>query len=382
MPPRKRGHWRWRASRTPGGHGSIEVRVTLDGGSATTSTVRWAGSKRATEQAADKALTALLAKADAGRVNRGPDATLETLAETWWANRHADWSPSTAARYRRALDVNILPHLGTVRLRRLSPDRLAEWRTVHAGKAAASRAKSWLVLRQVLDHGRRLRWLDVNPAEELEPVKVPPPVIAAPDAAVVRAALAALVKRTEMWTFVLLLANTGARRGEVCGLKWSDVKGKELTIRRSVVLDGKGQAVVRPWPKSKRPRKLNLDTPVIDALAAWREQCDEIAAYSRVKVRDGFVFAAEADGREPWNPNRVTRSWARLRAKVPELEGVRLHDLRHFVATYLLDEGYTAADVAALLGHANPAITQRLYAHAIPARGVEMAATMGRLLGT
>ena len=67
------------------------------------------------------------------------------------------------------------------------------------------------------------------------------------------------------------------------------------------------------------------------------------------------------DGRRPWRPNRLTQAFARLRSPLG-LEGVRLHDLRHFQATVLIAAGVDVRTVAGRLGHADPSTTLRIYA--------------------
>jgi integrase len=369
-----RGHVRWRGQ-------SIEVRVHPARGRTVTRTVKWKGSRRDTERAADRALTKLLAELDDGGHQGGPDGTLRELAEAWWEHRRPGWSPSTAAGYRARLDGRILPHLGDVTLRKVTPKMLADWQVHHAGTSPASAYKSWMVLGQVLTHGQRLGWLYRNPAADLRGPSVPPSQVHAPSAEAVQAALSELARcNPDLHVFAHLAAATGARRGEVCGIRWSDLDGPTVTLRRSVVLDEDGRVHVRPYPKGKRPRTVTLDDRTLDLLAEHRKRHLENAAAWEVASDDGFVFSTEPDGKRPWRPTRVTQAWGRVRDRLG-LHDVRFHDLRHFAATRLLDAGFAAADVAARLGHANPAITHRLYAHAIPARDAEMAATMGKLLG-
>jgi hypothetical protein len=75
-----------------------------------------------------------------------------------------------------------------------------------------------------------------------------------------------------------------------------------------------------------------------------------------------FVFSNAADGSEPWYPDSMSRSFERLCA-AEGLTGVRLHDLRHFVATQLLNAGVDVRTVAGRLGHRNAATTLNVYAH-------------------
>jgi integrase len=237
-----------------------------------------------------------------------------------------------------------------------------------------------MVLGQVLAHGHRLGWIDRNPAAGLRGPSVPPPQVHAPSSEAVQKALAALETRNpDLHVFCHLAAATGARRGELLGVRWSDLDGAVLTIRRSVVLGEDKRVHVRPYPEGKRPRTVTLDDRTLELLAEHRKRHVENAEAWEVAAVDGYVFSTEPDGKEPWRPTRVRQAWGRVRNGLGL--DVRFHDLRHFAATRLLDAGFAAADVAARLGHSNPAIIHRLYEHAIPQRDAEMAKTMGRSLG-
>ena len=85
------------------------------------------------------------------------------------------------------------------------------------------------------------------------------------------------------------------------------------------------------------------------------------------------------DATTSWNPAYLTQAFARLAARsgVPR---VRLHDLRHFVATRLLANGVDVRTVAGRLGHRNPNVTLNVYAHFLPEADRDAAGLLGRLL--
>jgi len=92
-----------------------------------------------------------------------------------------------------------------------------------------------------------------------------------------------------------------------------------------------------------------------------------------------FIFADDADGSGLWRPYVVTRRWNRVR-KAAGQEGIRLHDLRHFVATELLTAGFDVRTVSNRLGHARTSTTMDIYWGWVPARDQEAAAYLGSLL--
>ena len=106
-------------------------------------------------------------------------------------------------------------------------------------------------------------------------------------------------------------------------------------------------------------------------------------AFARQALGDGYadptlVFASEVG--TPLDPDNVTKRFKRAlkRAELPQ--ATRLHDLRHGAATMLLEAGEPVPAVSEYLGHASPAITMTIYAHAVPGASKRAAARLGSIL--
>jgi len=186
----------------------------------------------------------------------------------------------------------------------------------------------------------------------------------------------------EFAVFIRLSAAVGSRRGEVAALRWSavDFAGGDLVISKGLVQSRTG-AVLEKDTKTHQARRVAVDAGTLAALRAWRQECERRAELCGIELRpDGYVFSAEPDGSIPWKPIRWTSAWRRLRAKVGIDESVRLHDLRHFAATRLLDAGVPVKTVSGRLGHSRPATTLNVYAHFVPATDRIAADAMGRIL--
>ncbi len=95
---------------------------------------------------------------------------------------------------------------------------------------------------------------------------------------------------------------------------------------------------------------------------------------------ENWVFPRRRDPRLPWSPSATSRRWDRLRDDIPDLAGVRLYDLRHHVATRLLDAGLPVGHVADVLGH-DPTMTMKVYRHWIPGQEHRAAQIMEALHG-
>jgi integrase len=157
-----------------------------------------------------------------------------------------------------------------------------------------------------------------------------------------------------------LAAVTGCRRGEVVAIQWADVDldRARLHVRRSLV-SVKGATTERATKTGRKGhRVIGLDLPTVALLRKHKTSQAAHALASGVSPR--WVISDE--GAVPWRPDRLTRVFidARTAAKVDHF---RLHDLRHYVATTMLDDGEPVAKVAKQLGHTSITTTTTVYAH-------------------
>ena len=170
-----------------------------------------------------------------------------------------------------------------------------------------------------------------------------------------------------------LAIGTGARRGELLGLRWSevDLDGRVLRISRS--LSRVGGVTWLLGTKTSRPRTLAIGDGVADALMRERAAQDarRRAAGAAWRNEWGLVLT-DGDG-TPLQPDRVTNEFRRL-VEVLDLPVIRLHDLRHTHASLLLAQKAPMKLVSERLGHAKIAMTMDTYAHLLPAMDSEATA--------
>jgi integrase len=157
------------------------------------------------------------------------------------------------------------------------------------------------------------------------------------------------------------LVATGARRGEALGLQWSDIDfmPRRICLRRSITNTGLST------PKNGRGRVISIPEGLVDDLQERLTQGRREGLSKGWSEIPEWVFSSE-EGTMP-DPANVGRCWRRLRRRAHAV-GVRplkLHCARHTWATLALRAGKSVRWVADQLGHADPALTLRVYAHAM-----------------
>jgi len=342
-------------------------------------------SVRGTKREAQKVLNALVADADQGR-HTGTSATFAELSEQWLALAENDLSPTTLRRYKGLLSKRILPALGDRSIQSIRADdldRLYLGLVNEVGLAPATVRQVHAVIRRAFRQGVRWGWIATNPAVNASPPRLVKPDLSPPDVAQV----AELIEKAgeadpELGRFLHLAASTGARRGELCALRWSNVDAEiaTLTVERSIIEVPGGLA--EKDTKTHASRRIALDPGTLAVLEAQRGDAQERAALAEVELPDSaYVFSHEPDGRIPWTPGNVTKRFQTVRATLG-YDHVRLHDLRHFTATRLIAAGVPVRTVSGRLGHANPSTTLAVYAHFVEASDQAAAEVMGELLGS
>ncbi len=155
---------------------------------------------------------------------------------------------------------------------------------------------------------------------------------------------------------------TGLRRGELLGLKWEDINfdRSRIHVRRAYV---RGHVST---PKSGRGRYVvmapALAALLLDLLGQRRR---ELLTHGWGTVPE-WVFPSQAGGLH--DQDNFERTWRRVRRRAQNLgvRPLRLHCARHTWASLALAAGKSVRWVAEQLGHADPALTLRIYAHVIP----------------
>jgi integrase len=330
---------------------------------------------------AREALQRMVVEAGAGLAG-GSSATVASLLEQFMTT--ATLAPTTRQDWQSVITHHLNPTLGDLPLWKLTArdcDRL--YATMTAAGIGPSRVLcAHVVLHRAVAQAVRWGWLARNPVSAATRPEVPRTTISPPDTDQVRALLAAAGEADQALAWWLQIAvATGARRGELCVLRWADVDLDDATVRieRSVAATKRDGIVIKST-KTGRVRLVSLTAQAVDALRHHHIRAQHAAAAAGREMDSAdLIFTSDPHARRPWRPELVTRRWERLRDKAG-LAHVRIHDLRHFVATELLTAGIDVRTVANRLAHARTSTTLDVYWAWVPARDRDAAHDLETIL--
>jgi integrase len=228
--------------------------------------------------------------------------------------------------------------------------------------------------------GRAVKWgmIASNPADRATPPALTRQTVTTPSLADVQRLIAAAEAGDDpiLATAIALGAVTGARRGELCALRWSDVDWERRLLRVARSLTVIRHEVSEGPTKTHQVRQVAIDEVMGAFLLVRRGQQESYAAHLGVPIcADPYLLSRSADGSAPCLPDGLSHGYERL-AKRLGVVG-HLHELRHFAATTAIAGGTDVRTVAGRLGHAGPSITLRMYARALEARDRELAGMLG-----
>ena len=274
---------------------------------------------------------------------------------------------TTYARYEQISRTHIVPMLGSVKLKTLSPTHV---RSLYKEKLSSLSPRTvqyiHVTLHKALKQAVNDGLIPRNATEAVKPPQVRRKEIRPLTPEQVKVLLdAASGDRLEgLYT---LAVHTGLRQGELLGLKWEDVdlESGSLHVKRTLTTARGGPRLAAPKTKSSR-RRVSLTRGAVDALRAHlARQLEEIDRAGSLWQENGLVFASEIG--EPLDRRDLTsRRFKPLLKRAKLSEKTRFHDLRHTCATLLLTKNVNPKIVSEMLGHATIAITLDTYSHVLP----------------
>jgi len=265
---------------------------------------------RGSGRQASKALARLVTEAQDGS-HAGSDKTVGELLDRWIDHLEARGrTPKTIDGYRSLARARLEPALGTVKLRRLTPVQLDDLyqSLLGAGLSPVYVRHCHAALSTALRQAVKWDWIDRSPAERATPPGAMPPEVSPPDAEGISRLISAVEKvDPDMASMLFVAATTGCRRGELCGLRWSDLEVDKatVTVRRSISDTSRGVEVKDP--KTHRARRISLDAATVSVLTTHHERVEQRARDIGSELSsEAYIWSQEGDSRTPWKPDRVT----------------------------------------------------------------------------
>ena len=289
---------------------------------------------------------------------------------------HTAYAPTMKLSYRLSTEslirIHLVPFFGSKDLRELREVDLLAFvrRKLEDGLAPRTIRNALAIVRRVLHLAQREGLVDRNPAARIGELMRRVGRQAATETEEAqfwrreeanRLIELARIHEPGFAPILVFFFSTGARRGEALGLRWEDVdfEGRSIRIRRSIT---RGKVTT---PKSGRGRTVamphSLAETLFDLLAVRRRD----AMGREWGDVPKYVFCSEAGA--PLDSSNLSRAWNRLRrrAQTKGIRPLKLHSTRHTWATLALASGKSIRWVADQLGHADPAMTLRVYAHVL-----------------
>ena len=321
---------------------------------------------KGSKKEAERELRALVERAESGiGVSR---MTLNQFAPRWMNHLSTiGRSVVTLREYERLWKSTILPVLGKVPLTKLTAKHLDDLYAAHPGSVSTAHA----MIRSALSQAVKWDLVSSNVALKATPPKTTVRQIQVPSAAQVNQLIRSVVRTDPTMALILSLAViTGARRGELCALRWRDYdRAGTLTIQGALVVGVNGE-LVRQGTKTGTSRTVHLGEKAISLLDRARSKASTLNPDAPILTYTG----------EPIDPNWLSTA-VRRHATRAGLD-CHLHLLRHVSATELIAQGIDIRTVADRLGHADATVTLKVYSHARPENDQVAAKIMDRRIGS
>lgn len=296
-------------------------------------------------------------------------AKLKTLRQyvdgVFMPTKEVKFSENSRSNYRQFLDNHILPVLGDFLMIDITGAMLNKLLLdfQRSGKAHASVIKLYNILNGVF----KMAFFDGSIQQN------PMPRVTRPDprkdeqvkdeqekaytVQQLRHILQCLDNEPIKWqAYINLVADTGMRRGEACGLQWTDIDVKKgcITIRRNLQYTP-SVGVYVDTPKNRRSRRVDIGPEVVKLLRQLQTEQSSKCISQWVFTQDGSA--------DPMHPQSPTRFFTKFGRRY-DIEDFHPHKLRHTSASIALTNGADVVSVSERLGHSDTAVTLRMYAHA------------------
>lgn len=279
---------------------------------------------------------------------------------------------STLEKNKRTLELHVLPHFNDTKLSGLTVKKLQQWKNNIGNLDFETKTKKniYSEFRTLLNYAVKMEYISSNPLSKVGNFKDVLDFSKPQDKlhyytseqfkSFITYAKSQCCSLNEWgyYVFFNIAFYTGMRKGEINALKWSDIDGNILHVRRSVRLKKKGVSVVETPPKNKTSyRDLQIPAQLLELLSEHKQRQKESKNFSDdFRICGGIKCLADTS----------ISNFNIKCANACNLPHIRIHDFRHTHATLLINEGINIQEIARRLGHSNVEQTWNTYAHLYP----------------
>ncbi|MBQ7786130.1 MAG: tyrosine-type recombinase/integrase [Clostridia bacterium] len=312
--------------------------------------------------------------------------TVRTLYDEYMQDKKHNVRETTYDKVRRQLELIVLPYLADVRLDALNTKKLQTWKDAVGAldTKVSTKQKQFQEFSALLNFAVRRGYLPKNPLSMIGNFKevyfekpqdkiqyyTAEQYLEFAAAARASAEERGTVIEWGMYVFFSIAFYTGARKGEINALKWSDIDGNILHIRRSIAQKLKGEDRETP-PKNKSSyRDLQIPSPLMNILNEQKQRQQNMPRWS-----DDWRICGGTSALRDTTIEKKNVAYAAA-ANLPH---IRIHDFRHTHASVLVNEGINIQEIARRLGHSKVEQTWSTYAHLYPREEERAVAIFNRI---
>lgn len=300
------------------------------------------------------------------------ELTFEEFFKEYQKTKQNDNRETSNIKCREIVEKHIVPYIGHYPIMSITPQQLLEWRDAinNSGLGISTKQHCFTHLRAVFRFAHKIEAIHENPTNKIEnfrdnnfecqKVKIHyyTPEEFQRFATVARGEANSFFLMA-IYVFLCIAYYTGMRKGEIHALKWSDIDGNCINVRRSISQKVKGKPMVETAPKNRASlRVVQIPEPLMTLLAEHRQRQQAMFPEWSTDYR---VCAGERLISDTSLANYNNR-WAAAAG----LHHIRIHDFRHSHASLLANSGINIQEIARRLGHSNVQITWERYSHLYP----------------
>ncbi|MBM7587940.1 integrase [Bacillus pakistanensis] len=308
--------------------------------------------------------------------------------EQWFTAKKIKLKTSTIQNYEQQIRYNITPYIGEVRMNDFNESILQNYIQVLCKERELSPATiraAYGIVSEVLYKASQKGILNKSMLDDIALPRIPKKlrVWTSDEIATFLNAPQTILNLTRHFIGFNISLQTGMRMGEVLGLRWSDIdfEGKKISVRQTLnkIGDGNEYGFVNEGKTASALRVIYISESLVNCLKAHMELIKrERTVLQEVYLNYDLVVCTKNGN---WvHPNNFRRAF-KMTVEQLDITPIRLHDLRHTHATFLLENKVNPKIIQERLGHKNVNITLNTYSHALPSMQIEAAGKFVEMFG-